>query len=128
VAVNSFESKAVTILGEVARPGRFPYNGQMRVADVIGLALGTNIYSASNRALLFRDVDNATKIYRIELGKFFSDGDFSTNFYLRPGDVIYVPTNSFRVVGNRIRIMLDPFAALFDTVGLGSSVVSYYVP
>jgi hypothetical protein len=32
------------------------------------------------------------------------------------------------VVGNQIRIILDPFAALFDTVGLGSSVVSYYVP
>jgi polysaccharide export outer membrane protein len=128
VAVNSFESKAVTILGEVSRPGRFPYNGQMRIADVIGLALGTNIYAASDRALLFRDLDNTTKIYRIELGKFFSEGDFSTNFYLRPGDVIYVPTNTFRVVGNQIRIILDPFAALFDTVGLGSSVVSYYVP
>jgi polysaccharide biosynthesis/export protein len=127
VAVNSFDSKAVTILGEVATPGRFPYTGQMRVADLIGLARGQTIYASSNRALLFREVDGATKMYHVELQKFFSEGDFSTNFFLRPGDIIYVPTNGFRVVGNQIRTWLDPFAAMFDTVGLGNSTVSYFV-
>jgi len=128
VAVNSFDSKAVTVLGEVIRPGRFPYGGQMRVADVLGLSLGPTIYGSKNRALLFREVDGATKIYHVELRNFFAKGDFSTNFYLRPGDIIYVPTNAFRVVGNQIRILLDPIAALFNTVGFGSTVVSYYIP
>lgn len=128
VAVNSFDSKAVTVLGEVIRPGRFPYNGQMRVADILGLTLGPTIYGSKNRALLFREVDGATKIYHVHLKDFFSKGDFSTNFYLRPGDIIYVPTNAFRVVGNQIRIWLDPLAALFNTVGFGSTVVSYYIP
>jgi len=127
VAVNSFDSKAVTVLGEVATPGRFPYTGQMRVADLIGLARGQTIYASSNRALLFREVDGATKVYHVELQKFFSEGDFSTNFFLRPGDILYVPTNGFRVVGNQIRTWLDPFAAMFDTVGLGNSTVSYFV-
>jgi len=127
VAVNSFESKAVTVLGEVAIPGRFPYTGQMRVADLVGLAHGMTIYASSNRALLFREVDAATKMYHVELKDFFSEGDFSTNFFLRPGDILYVPTNGFRVVGNTIRTVLDPVAAMFDTVGLGNSVVSYYV-
>lgn len=127
VAVNSFDSKAVTILGEVALSGRFPYTGQMRVADLVGLARGQTIYASSNRALLFREVDGATKMYHVEMQKFFSDGDFSTNFFLRPGDILYVPTNGFRVVGNQIRTWLDPFAALFDTVGLGNSTVSYFV-
>jgi len=128
VAVNSFDSKAVTVLGEVIRPGRFPYNGQMRVADILGLTLGPTIYGSKNRALLFREVDGATKIYHVQLRDFFSKGDFSTNFFLRPGDIIYVPTNAFRVVGNQIRIWLDPLAALFNTVGFGSTVVSYYIP
>ncbi|HEX5136703.1 MAG TPA: polysaccharide biosynthesis/export family protein [Planctomycetota bacterium] len=127
VAVNSFDSKAVTVLGEVAVSGRFPYTGQMRVADLMGLARGQTIYASSNRALLFREVDGATKIYHVELKKFFSEGDFSTNFFLRPGDILYVPTNGFRVVGNQIRTWLDPFAAMFDTVGLGNSTVSYFV-
>ncbi len=128
VAVNSFDSKAVTCLGEVAVSGRFPYTGQMRVADLIGLAHGATIYASSDRALLFREVDGATKMYHVEMKKFFGEGDFSTNFFLRPGDILYVPTNGFRVVGNQIRTVLDPVAALFDTVGLGNSVVSYYVP
>ena len=127
VSVNTFDSKAVTILGEVAVSGRFPYTGQMRVADLIGLARGQTIYASSNRALLFREVDGATKVYHVEIGKFFKEGDFSTNFFLRPGDTIYVPTNGFRVVGNQIRTWLDPFAAMFDTVGFGSSTVSYFV-
>jgi len=127
VAVNSFESKAVTVLGEVAVSGRFPYTGQMRVADLIGLAHGQTIYASSNRALLFREIDGATKMYHVEVKKFFSEGDFSTNFFLRPGDILYLPTNGFRVVGNQIRTWLDPFAALFDTVGFGSSVTSYFV-
>lgn len=127
VAVNSFESKAVTALGEVNHAGRFAYTGQMRVADLIGLCFGTTIYASRDRALLFRELDGATKIYHVELKKFFDEGDFSTNFFLRPGDILYVPTNGFRVVGNQIRIMLDPFAAAFETVGLGDSVVSYYV-
>jgi len=127
VAVNSFDSKAVTILGEVGFSGRFPYTGQMRVADLIGLAHGQTIYASSNRALLFREIDGATKVYHVEIKKFFNAGDFSTNFFLRPGDILYVPTNGFRVVGNQIRIWLDPFAALFDTVGFGSSTVSYFV-
>lgn len=127
VAVNSFESKAVTCLGEVAIAGRFPYTGQMRVADLIGLAHGMTIYASSNRSLLFREVDGATKMYHVELKDFFSEGDFSTNFFLRPGDILYVPTNGFRVVGNQIRTWLDPFAAMFDTVGLGSSTTSYFI-
>lgn len=127
VAVNSFDSKAVTVLGEVVISGRFPYTGQMRVADVIGLAHGTTLYASSNRALLFREVDGATKMYHVELKKFFDEGDFSTNFFLRPGDILFVPTNGFHVVGNQIRIMLDPFKAMFETVGFGNSVVSYYV-
>lgn len=127
VAVNSFDSKAVTALGEVNHQGRFPYTGQMRVADLIGLCFGTTIYASSNRALLFREVDGATKMYHVEMKKFFDEGDFSTNFFLRPGDILYVPTNGFHVVGNQIRIILDPFKAMFETVGFGNSVVSYYV-
>jgi len=127
VAVNSFESKAVTALGEVNHQGRFPYTGQMRVADLIGLCFGTTIYGSTNRSVLFREVDGATKIYHVEIKKFFDEGDFSTNFFLRPGDILYVPTNGFRVVGNQIRTILDPFAAMFETVGFGNSVVSYYV-
>ena len=126
VAVNSFDSKAVTVLGEVNATGRFPYTGQMRVADLIGLAHGPTLYASRNRSLLFREVDGTTKMYHVELKKFFYEGDFSTNFFLRPGDILYVPTNGFRVVGNQIRIWLDPFAAMFDTVGLGDSVVTYY--
>ena len=103
VAANSFGSKNVTVLGEVTRPGRYPYRGQMRVADLLGLAIGTAPTAARNRALLFREVDGATKVYHVHLKDFFYKADFSTNFYIRPGDTLWVPMHGYAQIAAGIR-------------------------
>ena len=128
VAVNAFTSKVVTVLGEVARPGRFPYTGQMRIADLLGITVGTRPTAASNRALLFREVDGNMKIYQVHLKKFFSEADFSTNFYVRPGDILFVPQNGFAQVAKYITIGLLPIQAIFGAVGLGARTINYFTP
>ncbi len=128
VAANSFGSKNVTVLGEVTRPGRYPYRGQMRVADLLGLAIGTAPTAARNWALLFREVDGATKVYHVHLKDFFFRADFSTNFYVRPGDTLWVPMHGFAQVANSIRKVLMPIAAIAESVGLGTAAVSFFVP
>jgi|GEM_PF-1070291 len=129
VAVNSFDSKSVTVLGEVIRPGRFPYHGQMRVADLLGLAIGPkDTFAAPNRALLFREVEGATKVYHVHLKDFFNKANFDTNFYIRPGDVVYVPKNGWAKVYNGVRKVFLPFSAIFDSIGLGGRSVSYFAP
>lgn len=128
VAVNSFTSKVVTVLGEVGRPGRFPYTGQMRIADLLGLTGGTPPTAYRNRALLFREVDGNVKIYQVHLKDFFEKADFSTNFFVRPGDIFFVPKNGFAQVAQAITITMLPIRAIFDTVGLGSRTVNYFTP
>jgi polysaccharide export outer membrane protein len=129
VAVNRFFSKNVTVLGEVLRPGQYPYTGQTRVADLLGLAIGTQPLSAApNRTLLFREVDGQMKVYHVNLKDFFDKADFKTNFYLRPGDVVYVPRNGFAIVANGVAKVMQPIAALLGAVGLGQRTVNFWIP
>ena len=127
VTVNSFASKSVTVLGEVRVPGRFPYRGQMRVADLLGSTLGFTIYSSPNRTLLFREIDGNVKIYQIRLRDFLRKGDFSTNFYVRPGDIVFVPRSGYRRVADSIRVGSDPLRAILETVGIGGRTTQYFV-
>jgi len=126
VSVNSFSSKVVTVLGEVKTPGRFPYTGQMRIADLLGATLGPTFRSDAQEALLFREVEGQTKIYQVHLKDFFHKGDFSTNFYVRPGDIVYVPKNGFAAAADWVRKVTEPLKAVFEIVGLGQSTVSVY--
>ncbi len=129
VAANRFDSKNVTILGEVRRPGRYAYTGQMRVADVLGLAIDADaIRSAPNQTLLFREIDGKTKVYHVNLKDFFAKNRFETNFYVRPGDVIYVPRNGYAKVADSVQRFLQPISAIFAGIGLGTRTVSLFAP
>jgi len=127
VAVSAFASKNVTVLGEVARPGRYPYTGQMRIVDLYGLSIGPTLRAAQNRALLFREVDGAMKIYRVHLKDFFNKGDFATNFYVQPGDILWVERHGWAKTADTIRVITEPLRAVFETVGLGQNTITTFV-
>ena len=126
VAVNTFRSKFVTVLGEIRAPGRYPYTGQMRVVDLLGLAIGPSFRSAPDRALLFREIEGQTKMYQVRLKDFFQRGNFATNFYIRPGDILFVPKNGFAATADWIRKVTEPLRAVFEIIGLGGRTISVY--
>ena len=128
VSANSYSSKSVTVVGAVRSPGAFPYTGQMRVADLLGFAFGVDEARANmDRTILFREVDGATKIYSVNVRRFWHEGDFTTNFFLRPGDILYVPLNGFAKAAEVITTVLLPIEAVFSAVGLGSRTTNYFV-
>ena len=129
VSIESFESKSVTIMGEVRVPGRFPYTGQMRVVDLLGRTIGWDpITAATTRVLLFRDIEGEVKIYHVNISDMFGKGDFTTNFYLRPGDVVWVPPTGWERVARAIRKVLSPLTALANSIGIGIQTSAYFVP
>jgi polysaccharide export outer membrane protein len=129
VSVDSFASKSVTIMGEVRVPGRFPYTGQMRIVDLLGRTIGWDpITAATTRVLIFRDIDGEVKIYHVNISDMFDRGDFSTNFYLRPGDIVWVPPTGWERVARSIRKVLSPLTALANSVGIGVATSAYFVP
>ena len=116
-------------LGEIRAPGRYPYTGQMRVVDLLGRTIGWNVITAATtEVLIFRDVDGDVKMYHVNLRAFFERGDFTTNFYLRPGDIVWVPPTNWEKVARQIRRVLSPITALANAIGIGVSTTSYFVP
>jgi len=129
VSVDSYASKSVTILGEVNVPGRFPYTGQMRVVDLLGRTIGWNVITAATtEVLIFRDIDGDVKMYHVNLRAFFERGDFTTNFYLRPGDIVWVPPTGWEKLARGIRRALSPITAIMNAVGIGVQATNYFVP
>lgn len=128
LSVKTFASKAVTVIGEVNVQGRFPYNGQMRVSDLLGLTRGVPITSDPNRAVLFREVAGNTKIYHVFLTDFLRKGDYSTNFYVQPGDILYVPKNFLSEAAAAITVAVSPLAAALSFLDFGSTTATFFVP
>ncbi len=131
VSVNSFQSKRFTVAGEIPRPGTQQYTGQVRVLEALvnsGDWRRTAIRSAPNRTLLFREIDGETKIYNVKLSDFVTKGDFSTNYYLRPGDFVFVPRNNFAKIGDAITTFMLPITGFFSFINVGNSTASIFVP
>lgn len=78
----------ITILGEISKPGSYPWNQKMRLANLIARAGNT-----SNRANLkkIRIVNNnSSQVKEINMEIFFEKDDLSSNPVLKPGDLVMV--------------------------------------
>jgi len=73
------------ILGEVKRPGSYPYKAGLNVLNAVALAGGYTYRAKSNLWVITRSGD---KNYQ---DKEVTDGDFS----VRPGDTIFIPERFF---------------------------------
>ncbi len=128
VSVNSFGSSVITVMGEVSVPGVFPYVTNMRMIDVLGSSRGFTLRSAADNTILMREVDGAVKVYKVRMKRFIKHADWTTNFYLRPGDIVLVPRNSWTKWADGIRLVVSPLAAAFSFITLTESTVTLFVP
>jgi len=46
---------------------------------------------------------------------------------MRPGDILYCPKRPMAWLADEIRVILDPFRAIFETIGLGNTTVTTFV-
>ena len=88
---DDFRSR-VRVTGAVNEPASLPYRQGMTVLDVVLEAGGVNEYANSRGATLYRR--NGVRM-KVDLDRILKRGDMSTNFGLRPGDVITVPERIF---------------------------------
>jgi polysaccharide export outer membrane protein len=82
----------VRITGAVSGPSSIPYRPGMTVLDVILDAGGVTEFANPRRARIYRATGDRLDV---RLDKILQDGDMSTNYALRPGDVITVPQRIF---------------------------------
>lgn len=89
------EREAVTILGQVARPGRFAVEtlsegGAESIVGILALAGGVQD-DAADHLILAREVEGKSSTRKVDLVALLSSGDVSQNFPLSEGDIVFVP-------------------------------------
>jgi len=114
VRLVSRESKVFYVLGEVNAPGAFPLRGRETVLDAL-LAAG-GLTSNANKRKIILTRPTSPESCRIVLPVRFNDivqlGDTTTNYQIRAGDRLYVPSRSFsEELWHLLGKDKDPFAS-----------------
>jgi polysaccharide export outer membrane protein len=82
----------VRVTGAIRRPVSLPYRPGMTILDVILEAGGLTEFANANATRLYRPGGESLSV---RLRAILEQGDLSTNYELRPGDVVTVPQTAF---------------------------------
>ncbi len=88
VIVTEVRSFKVSVIGEVARPGRFELKSWTTVLDVLALAGGFTQFAARSRIVILQPDGKTMKRIPFNYNKIAGEQE---NFYLRNGDIVLVP-------------------------------------
>lgn len=89
VQVKSLSSKRVMVLGEVKAPGRFGFSDRMTVVDALTLAGGFTTLAERNFTIVTRIEGLGSQRIPVPVEKIMQG--LAANFYLQPGDIVFVP-------------------------------------
>jgi polysaccharide biosynthesis/export protein len=114
VAVDSYASQRVFVVGEVRQPGTYTLTGDMSLIEALSKA-GSTTTQAGHDALVVRAPKErvpekplmpgdapANEVTRVDL-KQLQEGDLSRNMLLKDGDTVYVPKAETVYVTGQVR-------------------------
>jgi polysaccharide export outer membrane protein len=93
IFVKEFNSKKVSVLGQVAKPGTFSYTDGMTVIEAVTLAGGFTPIAAKNATVITRS-ENGQKTTLSAPVEEISEGR-ARNMCVRPGDIVFIPERIF---------------------------------
>lgn len=91
VVVDAVHSYKVSVLGEVRRPGRFEFQNQASILDVLAEAGGLTEFASSSNIRILRSKDGQTEDIRFDYQKLLKSEGKEMRVLIFPGDVILVP-------------------------------------
>lgn len=86
------KENTVRVIGAVAKPGRYRFNDEMTLLDLLAEAGGTRSDAYVDKILVVNKSCCNDKSTSFDLNKFAKSGDFGQLPLVRVGDTIYVPT------------------------------------
>ncbi len=89
VTIKEYNSKKIFVLGQVAKPGTFPFEGEMNIVQAVTLAGGFTPMARKNNVIVTRVDGGEEKRIQVPVES-ISEG-LAPNLPLRPGDIVYVP-------------------------------------
>ena len=121
-------SRQVSVLGQVARPGRYPLDDtSSNLTDILALAGGVSPTGDDNVTVMVKR-DGKTAKVEINVPTMYRTGDLSRNLELENGDTIYVQRAPvFYIYGEVQRAgsyRLEPAMTVMQALSVGGGVTS----
>ncbi|GGY58309.1 polysaccharide export protein EpsE [Pseudoduganella sp. SL102] len=88
LVVSQIQSRQVSVLGQVNRPGRFPLEGKRSVMDLLALAGGFNPDGGDTISLI-RKRDGKVSKTVIDVVEMVRTGELAKDLDLEPNDILY---------------------------------------
>lgn len=85
----------VRVTGAVGQPTSTPHRDGMTVLDIVLGSGGLTPFASGNNAMLYRTLDGEVVAIPVRLNDILERGDISTNYSLRPGDILTIPERNF---------------------------------
>lgn len=89
IFVKEYNSKRIFVMGQVQRPGTFPYQDNMSVIEAITLAGGFTPRASEDSTVVSRMIDGKPRRIPVPVSQISSGR--SKNLPLQPGDIVFVP-------------------------------------
>lgn len=84
----------VRVTGAVQQPTSIPHRAGMTVLDMVLTSGGVTPFASPNNSVLYRTMEGEVVAIPVKLDEILSRGDISTNYKLRPGDILTIPERS----------------------------------
>lgn len=96
IVLKEFEKPYFIVGGQVGKPGKYDLRGDTTVVQALEIAGGMNDAAKHSSVYLFRRVSNDwTETTKLDVKKMMHKGNLAEDLHLRPGDMVYVPKNTF---------------------------------
>ncbi|MEI8313339.1 MAG: SLBB domain-containing protein, partial [Verrucomicrobiota bacterium] len=114
------EDQIAFVLGEVKTPGIVPLRSQLTLMDAVMTAGGPTKGANMSDIFLVRQVDNKGVVERINFKELVGHANFSKNYVLRAGDLIYIPETGL----SKFNYFTSQIAPFFTVVGVTANMIS----
>lgn len=91
VIVTEVRSFMISVIGQVAKPGRYDLKSSATIVDALAMAGGFKEFAARSRIVVIRTEGGASKRIAFDYDKMSAPNRPQENFPLRPGDIVMVP-------------------------------------
>lgn len=91
VIVTEMHSYVVSVLGEVRKPGRYEFDSQVTVLDVLAQSGGVTEFASTTSLFVLRGEGSKTRQIPFNYSKIITGSIDDRNFNVQPGDILVVP-------------------------------------
>jgi len=96
VSLKDFDKPYFVAAGQVEKPGKYDLRSALTVTEAVAIAGGFNEKAKHSQVVLFRPVaKGGFEAKLLNIKKLLAARNLSEDVQLQPGDVVYVPQNTF---------------------------------